>query len=106
MRVYMVSSGTTDQGFPTSTSASRFDSLLNDENPENDETQLAISPPNDEAKLLFYNAAMKCKSVHYLFDEGALREKLVKVHVPRQPRTSRLVQQDQTRAHPRFRSTP
>jgi hypothetical protein len=52
----------------------------NDERPENDETQLAISPPNNEAQLLLYNAVMKCKSVHYLFDEEALQEKLVKVH--------------------------
>lgn len=52
----------------------------NNEHPENDETQLAISPPNNEAKLLLYNAVMKCKSVHYLFDEEALQEKLVRVH--------------------------
>jgi hypothetical protein len=52
----------------------------NDDHPENDEIQLAISPPNDEAKLPLYNAVMKCKSVHYLFDEEALQEKLIKVH--------------------------
>jgi hypothetical protein len=52
----------------------------NDGHPENDETQLPISPPNDEASLPLYNAVMKCKSFHYLVDEEALQEKLVKVH--------------------------
>lgn len=52
----------------------------NDGHPENDETELAIPPPKDETWLLLYNAVMMCKSVHYLFDEEALQEKLVKVH--------------------------
>ncbi len=52
----------------------------NDGHPENDESQLAISPPNDEARLPLYNAAMKSKPIHFLFDEEALQEKLVKVH--------------------------
>ncbi|XP_014550805.1 hypothetical protein COCVIDRAFT_31535 [Bipolaris victoriae FI3] len=52
----------------------------NDGHPENDESQLAVSPPNDEARLPLYNAVMKSKSIHFLFDEEALQEKLVKVH--------------------------
>jgi hypothetical protein len=52
----------------------------NNGHPENDESHLSISPPNDEARLPLYNAVMRCKSFHYLFDEEALQEKLVKVH--------------------------
>lgn len=52
----------------------------NDGHPENDEDPLSLSPPADEAMLPLYNAVEKCKSVHYLFDEEAQQEKLVKVH--------------------------
>jgi hypothetical protein len=52
----------------------------NDNHPENDEIQLAISLPNDEARLPLYKAVMKSKFIHYLFDEEALQERLVKVH--------------------------
>ena len=53
--------------------------FYNNEDPEDDGTQISFPPPDDEEKLPLYDAVKRCRSFHYLLDEEALREQLVKV---------------------------
>lgn len=53
--------------------------FYNNEDPEDDGMELSIPRPDDEAKLPLYDAIRRCRSFHYLLDEEALSEQVVKV---------------------------
>ncbi|KAF2818196.1 hypothetical protein CC86DRAFT_375973 [Ophiobolus disseminans] len=47
--------------------------------PETEDLPLDVDPPEDENKLRLYEAAMKARSIVYLMDEEALKQKMLKL---------------------------
>jgi hypothetical protein len=55
------------------------DTTVYEDDLDGEEEPIDLSPPDEESMLPLYDAALKDKSVMYLLDEEALKEKVVKI---------------------------